>query len=209
MVWVVARRTTNVGSTGPNLALSSGKEIAMVRSSTAVGAAAGRRGVSVRRDSRCKCRFPRGWSILQAWDNSRSGEYRLPGGIGGLMALTAWLGTVAEHWMLTVLVLCPIVIVTMALAALSCEVCGAPFGVFRRRNRTIDLCLRCALLHDIRRAKDKRLERDADTPGPAADGPNSTNGPEAQERRAERREERVRTMELPIQMGAAGGSGPR
>lgn len=72
------------------------------------------------------------------------------------MAITTLLGMAAEHWMLTVLLLCPIVIVAMALAALSCEVCGSPFGVFRRRNRTIDLCLRCALLHDIRQAKETR-----------------------------------------------------
>lgn len=124
------------------------------------------------------------------------------------MALTAWLGMAAEHWMLTVLVLCPIVIVAMALAALSCEVCGAPFGVFRRRNRTIDLCLRCAFLHDIRHAKHKRLERDADTAARHADdAADSGSGPEAQERQVERRGERVRTIELSIQAGAAGGSG--
>lgn len=61
-----------------------------------------------------------------------------------------------EHWVLLTLLLCPVVVILMALAALRCEACGAPFGVFRRRSRTIDLCLRCAVLHDIRRATDLR-----------------------------------------------------
>ena len=125
------------------------------------------------------------------------------------MALTTFMGMVAEHWMLTVLVLCPIAIVMMALAALNCEVCGAPFGVFRRRNRTIDLCLRCALLHDIRHAKETRLERQADTTGPTPDAADSETRPEAQERRVERREERVRTLALPIHVATAGGAGQR
>jgi hypothetical protein len=70
------------------------------------------------------------------------------------MTIDAMASLVGEHWVLMLLVLCPIVVVTMALAALNCEACGAPFGIFRRRNRTIDLCVRCALLHDIRRAKE-------------------------------------------------------
>ncbi len=61
-----------------------------------------------------------------------------------------------QHWVVISLVLCPILVVMMALAALSCEACGAPFGIFRRRQRTIDLCLRCAVLHDIRRASDQK-----------------------------------------------------
>jgi hypothetical protein len=72
------------------------------------------------------------------------------------MTLSTFAGLVAEHWVLILLALCPVVIVGMALAALTCEVCGAPFGLFRRRNRTIDLCLRCAVLHDARRATETR-----------------------------------------------------
>ena len=63
---------------------------------------------------------------------------------------------VAQHWVMISLALCPVLVVMMALAALSCEACGAPFGIFRRRQRTIDLCLRCAVLHDIRRANDQK-----------------------------------------------------
>lgn len=72
------------------------------------------------------------------------------------MTLNVFLGLLAQHWVLLALVLCPIIVVVMALAALTCEACGAPFGIFRRRSKTIDLCLRCAVLHDIRRAKDER-----------------------------------------------------
>jgi hypothetical protein len=72
------------------------------------------------------------------------------------MTSSTFASLVAEHWVLLALALCPIVIVGMALAALTCEVCGAPFGIFRRRNRTIDLCLRCAVLHDARRATEAR-----------------------------------------------------
>jgi hypothetical protein len=72
------------------------------------------------------------------------------------MTLTVFLSLLAQHWVLLALVLCPIIVVVMALAALTCEACGAPFGIFRRRSKTIDLCLRCAVLHDIRRAKDER-----------------------------------------------------
>jgi hypothetical protein len=76
------------------------------------------------------------------------------------MADNASLSFIADHWVLLVLVLCPVVIVLMALAALTCEVCGAPFGIFRRRSKTIDLCIRCALLHDMRRAKELREASD-------------------------------------------------
>jgi hypothetical protein len=75
------------------------------------------------------------------------------------MTFSTFVDLLVQHWVLVSLVLCPIVIVAMALAALTCEVCGAPFGVFRRRNRTIDLCLRCALLHDARRATEERDAR--------------------------------------------------
>ncbi|MEO7103584.1 MAG: hypothetical protein ABI311_09380 [Gemmatimonadaceae bacterium] len=136
------------------------------------------------------------------------------------MALTTLLGLVTEHWMLTVLLLCPIVIVAMALAALSCEVCGAPFGVFRRRNRTIDLCLRCALLHDIRRAKDTRsasqlaatdpnhkgsgeIVRGADAMEGADSDGSSDSAVENQERRVEPRSERRRAV--PGELRVAGG----
>lgn len=61
-----------------------------------------------------------------------------------------------EHWLTISLALCPVLVVLMALAALTCEACGAPFGIFRRRHRTIDLCLRCAVLHDIRSANDQK-----------------------------------------------------
>ena len=72
------------------------------------------------------------------------------------MTFNTFVDLLAQHWVLLGLVLCPIIVVMMALAALTCEACGAPFGIFRRRNKTIDLCLRCAVLHDIRRAKDER-----------------------------------------------------
>ena len=70
------------------------------------------------------------------------------------MTFDKFLVLLTQHWVLISLVLCPIVVVVLALAALTCEACGAPFGIFRRRQRTIDLCLRCAVLHDIRRAKE-------------------------------------------------------
>lgn len=72
------------------------------------------------------------------------------------MTFNTFVDLLAQHWVLLALVLCPIIVVMMALAALTCEACGAPFGIFRRRSKTIDLCLRCAVLHDIRRAKDAR-----------------------------------------------------
>ena len=72
------------------------------------------------------------------------------------MTFHTFVDLLAQHWVLLALVLCPIIVVMMALAALTCEACGAPFGIFRRRSKTIDLCLRCAVLHDIRRAKDAR-----------------------------------------------------
>ena len=75
------------------------------------------------------------------------------------MTFNTFMGLLAQHWVLLALVLCPIIVVMMALAALTCEACGAPFGIFRRRNKTIDLCLRCAVLHDVRRAKDARDEK--------------------------------------------------
>ncbi len=75
------------------------------------------------------------------------------------MTFNTFVDLLAQHWVLLMLVLCPIVVVMMALAALTCEACGAPFGIFRRRSKTIDLCLRCAMLHDIRRAKDEREEK--------------------------------------------------
>ena len=80
------------------------------------------------------------------------------------MTFDTFVGFIADHWVLLGLILCPIVIVLMALAALSCEACGAPFGIFRRRSRTIDLCLRCALIHDIRHggeSRDSQTKRDS------------------------------------------------
>lgn len=84
------------------------------------------------------------------------------------MTFSAFIDLVVQHWVVLSLVLCPILIVTMALAALTCEACGAPFGVFRRRNRTVDLCLRCAVLHDMRRAESRNssVEPDASSPAP-------------------------------------------
>ncbi|MEO7042101.1 MAG: hypothetical protein ABI035_07570 [Gemmatimonadaceae bacterium] len=112
------------------------------------------------------------------------------------MTLTALLGIMIEHWVIAALVLCPILIVTMALAALSCEVCGAPFGVFRRRNRTVDLCLRCALLHDLRRADGSPIERRREGAEGGSDPLVSVEaGPEAEDRGFERREDRRTTAE--------------
>lgn len=76
------------------------------------------------------------------------------------MTLSSFGAILAEHWVVITLVLCPVIVVMMALAALCCEACGAPFGIFRRRNRTIDLCLRCAMLHDFRRASDQKKADD-------------------------------------------------
>lgn len=84
------------------------------------------------------------------------------------MTTSTLVGFVGDHWVILTLILCPIVIVTMALAALSCEACGAPFGIFRRRSRTIDLCLRCALIHDIRHPGDAHESRER--PADAAPG---------------------------------------
>lgn len=89
------------------------------------------------------------------------------------MTFSTFVDLLARHWVLIALVLCPIVVVGMALAALTCEVCGAPFGVFRRRNRTIDLCLRCALLHDARRVTEQRDARAARSDKPASAAPAS------------------------------------
>lgn len=72
------------------------------------------------------------------------------------MTVDALQAMFVEHWLSVGLVLCPVLVVMMALAALSCEACGAPFGIFRRRQRTIDLCIRCAVLHDIRSANDQK-----------------------------------------------------
>jgi hypothetical protein len=111
------------------------------------------------------------------------------------MTLDTFAGLVAGHWVLMLLVLCPILIVLMALAALSCEACGAPFGIFRRRNRTIDLCLRCALLHDIRRAKETReapsKERQRSNAEPASSPPQSGSSaePKSPGRQEDRRQE--------------------
>jgi hypothetical protein len=120
---------------------------------------------------------------------------------------------VAEHWMLMTLILCPILIVTMALAALTCEACGAPFGVFRRRNRTIDLCLRCALLHDYRRVSDRRAGGET---GPAVSvvkapgSPSASDDSRAEDRREGRKQSvrRVHTGPVPtVDLGVAGHRG--
>ena len=93
------------------------------------------------------------------------------------MTLDTLASLITDHWVLILLVLCPIAVVTMALAALNCEACGAPFGIFRRRNRTIDLCIRCALVHDFRQAKDTRDAPPADRRGPKPDSPDSPDSP--------------------------------
>lgn len=110
------------------------------------------------------------------------------------MTLDTMASLVAEHWVLLLLVLCPIVIVTMALAALNCEACGAPFGIFRRRNRTIDLCVRCALVHDIRQAKETRDAPPGDRRGPKPDSsavPTASSAPDSQPMSEGRQEDRL------------------
>lgn len=109
------------------------------------------------------------------------------------MAVDTFASIIAEHWVLILLALCPVAIVTMALAALNCEACGAPFGIFRRRNRTIDLCVRCALVHDIRHAKETRDASSSDRLDPKPDSSaepaaSSTSG--SQSMREGRQEER-------------------
>lgn len=109
------------------------------------------------------------------------------------MTLDTMASLVAEHWVLLLLVLCPIAIVTMALAALNCEACGAPFGIFRRRNRTIDLCIRCALVHDIRRAKETREAPSGDRRGPKPDSstaPTASSAPDSKSMNKGPQEER-------------------
>ena len=126
------------------------------------------------------------------------------------MTLTALLGIMVEHWVIAALVLCPILIVTMALAALNCEVCGAPFGVFRRRNRTVDLCLRCALLHDLRRADGTPIERRGAGAVEGGDPLVSVEGDAAaEERGAERRDDRRTTMDQPGQRQVVANPGQR
>ncbi|MEO6779246.1 MAG: hypothetical protein ABI194_07285 [Gemmatimonadaceae bacterium] len=84
------------------------------------------------------------------------------------MTFKAIIDLLAQHWVVLLLALCPVLIVTMALSALTCEACSAPFGIFRRRNRTIDLCLRCALVHDFRESGGE---------GGSMGGPDSAEGP--------------------------------
>lgn len=119
------------------------------------------------------------------------------------MTFSTFVGLLTEHWVLMSLVLCTIVIVMMALAALTCEACGAPFGIFRRRQRTIDLCLRCAVLHDIRRANDARKpvhEPDSGTTPPNANSADAS----PQSRQEDSREERRYSTQSPIELGVAG-----
>ncbi len=119
------------------------------------------------------------------------------------MTFSTFVGLLTEHWVLMSLVLCTIVIVMMALAALTCEACGAPFGIFRRRQRTIDLCLRCAVLHDIRRANDARKpvhESDSGTTPPNANSADAS----PQSRQEDSREERRYSTQSPIELGVAG-----
>ena len=126
------------------------------------------------------------------------------------MTLTALLGIMIEHWVVAALVLCPILIVTMALAALNCEVCGAPFGVFRRRNRTVDLCLRCALLHDMRRADGSPVERRGEGAFERGEQPTASGGEaETEASGAERREDRRITLEQPVQRRVVANPGQR
>lgn len=109
-------------------------------------------------------------------------------------------GFVADHWVILGLILCPIVIVLMALAALSCEACGAPFGIFRRRSRTIDLCLRCALIHDIRHAGEGRTTGADASPAQTSPPPN---------REESSREDRRYSPGQPSSLGAVGHAGSR
>lgn len=118
---------------------------------------------------------------------------------GEMMTLSSFEGLLAQHWVVIGLVLCPVLVVMMALAALSCEACGAPFGIFRRRHRTIDLCLRCAVLHDIRRESDRN---DAE-PGVTRSGSGTTapsTGPISGQPRAET-DGPVYTTQSPIELG--------
>jgi hypothetical protein len=116
------------------------------------------------------------------------------------MTFDLLVGFVADHWVILGLILCPIVIVLMALAALTCEACGAPFGIFRRRSRTIDLCLRCALIHDIRHAGEGRAA-DADASSAQASVPPS--GEESS------REDRRYSSTKAASLGAVGHAGTR
>ena len=123
------------------------------------------------------------------------------------MTFTTFVDILAEHWVLISLVLCPIVVVMLALAALTCEACGAPFGIFRRRQRTIDLCLRCAVLHDVRRANDARKQRGESG---SAGTPRNVKSDDAEphkrheDSREERREERLFSTQSPVELGVAG-----
>lgn len=113
------------------------------------------------------------------------------------MTFSAFVDLVTRHWVLITLVLCPVAVVMMALAALSCEACGAPFGVFRRRQRTIDLCLRCAMLHDYRRASDireSRIQAAESEPG-AGDDASAKPGKDS------RTEQRRYSVESPVKLG--------
>jgi hypothetical protein len=110
------------------------------------------------------------------------------------MTFTAFVDLLGRHWVILAIVLCPIVVVLMALAALTCEACGAPFGIFRRRNRTIDLCLRCALVHDFRRASElRKAGRNTDAPP----DPSKPQDPQDPESRLERRSENRRQPPQP------------
>lgn len=116
------------------------------------------------------------------------------------MTFNLFAGFVADHWVILGLILCPIVIVLMALAALTCEACGAPFGIFRRRSRTIDLCLRCALIHDIRHAGEGRAAAADASPAQAPVPPN---------REESSREDRRYSSTQAAGVGAVGHAGGR
>jgi len=132
------------------------------------------------------------------------------------MTFNTFLDLFGQHWALVALVLCPIVVVMMALSALTCEACGAPFGIFRRRNRTIDLCVRCALLHDIRRATEVREEataaksKQAPPAGPTAESKSQERREAQREQPAEQPAEHRRyTTQSPVELGVAGYPGAR
>jgi hypothetical protein len=118
------------------------------------------------------------------------------------MTFDTFVGLVVEHWVLISLVLCPIVVVMMALAALACEACGAPFGIFRRRNRTIDLCLRCALLHDYRKASETR-QSSADNSDSGSPSSTSESDAGAQSQSQSRAEDRRYATRSPVPLGVA------
>jgi hypothetical protein len=113
------------------------------------------------------------------------------------MTFSAFVNLVTQHWVLIALVACPVVVIMMALAALTCEACGAPFGVFRRRQRTIDLCLRCAMLHDFRRASE--IRKSAAQAASSEHGASGKDSPDSHQ--DDRATQRRFAIESPVELG--------